>query len=338
MEEKPVSTEETIETDEPVQKDRSLLYMGIILGTIILVMGYITLFVDDPSKLFKKKENTELAVSDQSSILNQSESMSEDQVRETLTKFIEAFYYDQRRGYFDPPSYFADITQTFYNYHNLTHRRIKEIYWKRMEDMDNFSRNWIVSTLEFKREDSRITATYWAKESYIRRSLNQRYSALIKYEMIIDETGKIVSLKEAEVKNEDIQALQPDSTSVQPDQVPATVGPANSTSTEKIYDVSLVDVAPEFNGGQKELNKYLSANFKYPSTAKQNAVHGRVYVAFVVEKDGQLSDIKIKQGLGSGCDEEALRLVRSSPKWNPGLIKESAVRTYFVLAVPCQPN
>lgn len=322
--------------EEPVYKDRSLLYMALTLGVVIAVMGYLTLFVEDPSKLFRKKSATQLSVKEKSSILNESESMSDEQVRSTLIKFIEAFYYDQRRGYFDPPSYFANITETFYNYHNLTHKRLKEIYWKRREDMENFRRNWIVSTLDFDRSGSRIIATYWARESYFRPSLNQNYSALIKYELIIDEMGKIVSLREAEIKDVEIQKVVPDSSFVGPEPAPAT-DPQPSSSTDKVYDYSLVDVVPEFPGGQRELSKYLSGNLKYPATAKQNNIDGKVYLSFIVEKDGQLTDIRVKQGIGGGCDEEAVRLLRNSPRWKPGVLKEMPVRTFYVLPVNCQP-
>ncbi|MBC8051561.1 MAG: energy transducer TonB [Sphingobacteriaceae bacterium] len=337
MKDTPANTEDELNDAEPVYKDRSLLYMGIILGVIILVMGYLTLFVDDPSNLFKKEADLRLAPPDKTSILNENESMSDEQVQTTLIKFIEAFYYDQRRGYFDPPSYFADITETFYNYHNLTHKRVKEIYWRKLEGLHNFKRNWIVSTLDFERVDSRITASYWAKESFFKTAQNETYSALVKYELIIDETGKIVSLREAEIKNVEVQRLQPDS-AIQNEQQQPLTEPSAVQGTDKVYDFSLVDVVPEFPGGQRELTKYLTTTLKYPVVAKQNNVQGKVYLSFIVEKDGLLSDIKVKQGIGSGCDEEAVRLLRNSPKWKAGLVKDQPVRTYFVLPVSFQSN
>jgi len=109
-----------------IKKDKSLLYMGLILGGIIIIMGYLTLFVDDPWKIFDKKEKVETVVENKND-LEESAGMSDEDVRKSLTKFIEAFYNDQRRGYFDPPSYFAPITETFFNYHNLTYKEIKDI-------------------------------------------------------------------------------------------------------------------------------------------------------------------------------------------------------------------
>src|SRR5690606_37027434 len=150
MEENRLPEEETDYKGEAlIKKDRSLLYMLLILLGIILVMGYLTLFVDNPWKIFSKKEEVPLTVTnDRSKILDKNVSMSDEEIRRSLVKFIEAFYHDQRRGYFDPPSYFAPITETFYNYHNLTFQRLKDIYWKRREDRQNLHRNWIVSSLD----------------------------------------------------------------------------------------------------------------------------------------------------------------------------------------------
>lgn len=335
MDNESLKDKENTEEDVPVYKDRSLIYMGIVLGLVMAIMGYLTLFMDDPSKLFSKNQKIETVIDDKSSLLDETQSMSDEEVRSSLVKFIEAFYYDQRRGYFDPPSYFANITQTFYIYHNLTHKRLKEIYWTRMENMDNFKRTWIVSTLDFDRVDSRIIATYWTNESYIRRSFNDNYSAQIKYEMIIDKAGKIVSLREAEIKNVTVQKRQPDSLIVNENVIPVTEQ-ASTTQDNKLYDVSLVDVAPEFIGGQKEFAKYVSTAIKYPAAARQNNIQGKVYLSFIVEKDGQINDVKIKQGIGGGCDEEALRILRNSPKWKPGLIKDVPVRTFYLLPITFQ--
>src|SRR5690348_15350010 len=94
-----------------VAKDKSLTYMGIILGGIIVILGYLTLFVDDPWKVFRKEKQEISQSADRGALLNETSSMSDEEVRQSLIKFIQAFYYDQSRGYFDPPSYFAPITE-----------------------------------------------------------------------------------------------------------------------------------------------------------------------------------------------------------------------------------
>lgn len=78
-----------------------------------------------------------------------------------------------------------------------------------------------------------------------------------------------------------------------------------------------VEKAPQFKNGTQDWDQYLSANLKYPESAKSNNVQGRVVLMMVVEKDGSLTDVKVIRGLGDDCDKEALRLVRSSPKWIP---------------------
>lgn len=335
-EDEPIDNEQrSAATEKPASKDRSLLYMAIILGSIILVMGYLALFVDDPSSLFKKNKQIEPVVSDEGS-LNETESMSDEEVKKSLTKFIEAFYYDQRRGYFHPPSYFAVITQTFYIYHNLTHERLKDLYWQRQGDLANFSRNWIVSSLDFERRDSRIIATYWAKESYFKKSTSEQVSGLIKYELVINDEGKIVSMKEIETKNMQVFKVQRDSTTDL--NLPAEGGTTEpgAAGSDKVYDLSQVEVQPEFSGGKAEFAKYVGVNLKYPVLARQNNVQGKVILSFIIEKDGQITDVKVKQGIGSGCDEEAVRVMRNSPKWRPGLVNEEPVRTFYMLPITFQ--
>lgn len=88
---------------------------------------------------------------------------------------------------------------------------------------------------------------------------------------------------------------------------------------------------PMFRGGKTELAKYLSANIKYPMDAQRKGIHGRVFVAFVVETDGSISNVKIIQGVCESIDQEALRVVNSMPKWVPGMYRGQPVRVEYVL-------
>jgi periplasmic protein TonB len=83
---------------------------------------------------------------------------------------------------------------------------------------------------------------------------------------------------------------------------------------------------PEPVGGLKAFYDYISANLKYPEDAKAKKIEGRVHVTFIVETDGSLSNVQVSKGLGSGCDEEALRLIKSAPKWSAGKQGGSPVR------------
>ncbi|KXX69641.1 energy transducer TonB [Flammeovirga sp. SJP92] len=96
---------------------------------------------------------------------------------------------------------------------------------------------------------------------------------------------------------------------------------AQEATTEKKENervFAVVEDPAAFPGGMGKFYKLIGKNMKYPKQAKQMGVEGKVYVQFVVEKDGSLSDVKVVRGLGAGCDEEALRLVKESPKWKPG--------------------
>ena len=89
---------------------------------------------------------------------------------------------------------------------------------------------------------------------------------------------------------------------------------------------TVVEEAASFNGGVDGLSKYLSENLKYPTQAKDQGVEGVVYVQFIVEEDGSLSNVEILKGIGAGCDEEAKRIIEASPKWIPGKQQGKLVR------------
>jgi len=100
---------------------------------------------------------------------------------------------------------------------------------------------------------------------------------------------------------------------------------------EEIF--TFVEEYPEFPGGDKALREYILNNIKYPEVARTSGITGTVYVQFVVEKDGSISDVKVVRGIGGGCDEEAVRVVKSMPRWKPGKQKGQPVRVYFTLPI-----
>lgn len=102
-------------------------------------------------------------------------------------------------------------------------------------------------------------------------------------------------------------------------------------NTETVFTV--VEESAMFPGGQDELIKYLALNIKYPKQARVRGVEGLVSVSFVVEKDGSLTDIKLLRDIGSGCGQEALRVVKEMPKWKPAKLKGEIVRMQFNLPV-----
>ncbi len=108
---------------------------------------------------------------------------------------------------------------------------------------------------------------------------------------------------------------------------------AKKTVAKKKHATSAITQQPEFPGGVQELMKYLAKHTKYPDAAKESNVEGRVIIRFVVDKDGSISEPKLLRGIGSGCDEEAMRVVKAMPKWLPGLYKGKPVKGVYILPI-----
>lgn len=101
----------------------------------------------------------------------------------------------------------------------------------------------------------------------------------------------------------------------------------NSKSTEKTFDV--VENMPSYPGGRNAMIAFFSSNMKYPEAAKKKGIHGRVIVNFVVDKDGSITEAKVVRSVDPLLDKEALRLVYSMPKWNPGTMDGKPVRVRY---------
>jgi protein TonB len=94
-----------------------------------------------------------------------------------------------------------------------------------------------------------------------------------------------------------------------------------------------VEQMPEFPGGLKEMMKFLVQNIKYPALAQEIGVEGIVFLNFDVDRIGNIANIKIIRSVGSGCDEEAIRVVKIMPRWNPGKQAGKAVKVNFTLPI-----
>jgi TonB family protein len=93
------------------------------------------------------------------------------------------------------------------------------------------------------------------------------------------------------------------------------------------------DQMPTFPGGDNALFTFIGKHIVYPENAKKSGVQGKVYVEFVVDKGGSVKEIKISKGIGAGCDEEAVRVIKLMPKWNPGKDKGKVVNVKIVLPI-----
>jgi TonB family protein len=123
---------------------------------------------------------------------------------------------------------------------------------------------------------------------------------LIKQENVLDEMV-VVSTRDSQVKGEEI--------------------------------FTIVEGQPEFPGGVSEMYKYIGERIRYPAKAQRANVEGKVFVKFVVQKDGEIGSIDILKGIGFGCDEEAIRVIAQMPKWTPGKQNGRAVSVYFTMPI-----
>jgi periplasmic protein TonB len=96
---------------------------------------------------------------------------------------------------------------------------------------------------------------------------------------------------------------------------------------------TVVEEMPGFPGGDAEMYKFITTTIKYPEEAKELGIQGKVFVNFVVEPDGSISDVRLIRGIGGGCDEEAIRVIKAMPKWIPGKQRGVPVRVYFNLPI-----
>ena len=93
---------------------------------------------------------------------------------------------------------------------------------------------------------------------------------------------------------------------------------------------------PEFPGGEEELIRYLAQNIQYPKQALDGNTEGRVLIGFVVNKEGDIDDVKVLRSIGDGCDEEAVRVIHKMPKWKPGKNNGKLVNVFYNLPVTFQ--
>ena len=137
---------------------------------------------------------------------------------------------------------------------------------------------------------------------------------------------------DAESKNEvDMSSFQRQEEATNIEITPVKIEEEEEEDEQEIFQV--VEQDPEFPGGIEALMKYLQQNIKYPQLARENNITGRVYVTFVVEKDGSVTGVRVLRDIGGGCGQEAIRVVKSMPKWTPGKQRGKNVRVQYNLPV-----
>jgi protein TonB len=116
---------------------------------------------------------------------------------------------------------------------------------------------------------------------------------------------------------------------------PVSSAPASTdkSSVDPAKIFTAVEMEPSFPGGIEVFYKFLQYNIRYPAKAFEDKIQGKVFVSFVVEKDGSLTDIKVLREIGGGCDEEAVRVMKTSPKWRPGIQNGRPVRVQYTMPI-----
>jgi protein TonB len=113
----------------------------------------------------------------------------------------------------------------------------------------------------------------------------------------------------------------------------AQTTPVITTSDETVYPEAKADVKPSPTDGAQGWQSYLQKNLVYPDAARHEGISGKVYLSFVVEKDGSISNIVVDKPAGNGFDEEAVRVLSQSPVWQPGIVDGKAIRIQYKLPI-----
>ncbi|WP_293896161.1 energy transducer TonB [Flavobacterium sp.] len=149
-----------------------------------------------------------------------------------------------------------------------------------------------------------------------------------KTEDIVEEPPKIVEIKDKKLGDETIKGDPDAPLSVEP----VGTGPSVVEEDNTIYNTAGIEVKPDFPGGMQKFYSYISRTY----TAPEDCGNGKVFVNFVVEKDGSLTDIKILREVCPGSGKEALRVLKSCPRWNPGEQNGKKVRVLYSLPISIQ--
>ncbi|PJJ79563.1 energy transducer TonB [Mucilaginibacter auburnensis] len=155
-------------------------------------------------------------------------------------------------------------------------------------------------------------------------------------EPVDTEPPTIDELKDAAVGQVDIAG--PSTTQgANPEPVTTTSGGGGTgtdiTESSEPVNTAVLSVMPAPVGGDEVWTKFLKKNLRYPALAVEEGKGGKVWISFVIEKDGTLTDIKVVRGPGFGMDEEALRVLKKAPAWTPGIQHNKPVRVQYTLPI-----
>ena len=116
-------------------------------------------------------------------------------------------------------------------------------------------------------------------------------------------------------------------------QISAPVEVQQEEEIEEVINFYVIEEKPEFPGGEAAMFQWIAKNIKYPEIAKENGVQGKVFVQFVIGKDGKVTDVQVVRGVDPSLDKEAVRVIQSMPTWKPGKQRGKAVKVSFQIPI-----
>ncbi|KAF0199529.1 MAG: periplasmic protein TonB [Bacteroidetes bacterium] len=146
-------------------------------------------------------------------------------------------------------------------------------------------------------------------------------------------TTTLINIVTNDVVVEDDISIDAEATALTeiPDYTPIASTEEAEVAEAEIFTV--VEESPSFQGGDEARIRFLQENIKYPQIARESSIQGTVYVTFVVERNGNVTDVRVLRGIGGGCDEEAIRVIKAMPNWSPGKQRGKPVRVQFNMPI-----
>lgn len=160
-------------------------------------------------------------------------------------------------------------------------------------------------------------------------------SNLLKVLVMIPVTALMIFVFACSTENEKMDEAQVIKAPTEPTAVNAPSQEQNEGS-EPIF--TTVEQMPEYPGGQNELFKHISSHIKYPAEAKEKSISGKVFVQFVVTKTGTIQDVKVLRGVDPLLDQEAMRVIKAMPAWNPGMQDDEKVNVVYNIPIAFKLN
>jgi protein TonB len=136
-----------------------------------------------------------------------------------------------------------------------------------------------------------------------------------------------------EIGKKEVAGTDDEPPSIQPAEIPAIIEEPKKAPDEEVREMFDVNKPPTFPGGERELLKFLASNIQYPALARDATIQGTVVLSFVVDKQGNTTDIEVVRDIGGGCGKEAMRVIGMMPRWMPGEANGHPVRVRYKLPV-----